>query len=83
MAERERERGKRYPRERRKKRACRFCVDKITADYKDLDLIESYMTSRGKIMTQRSSGCCAKHQRALAKAIKRARHIGLVPYSAD
>jgi len=72
------------PFKKRKKRPCLFCVEKgIIADYKNLDLIRKFISDRGKIMTRRSSGCCAKHQRAIAVEIKRARHLGLVPYTVE
>ncbi|AFM02490.1 MULTISPECIES: 30S ribosomal protein S18 [Desulfitobacterium] len=71
-----RERGRR-PR----KRVCSFCVDKVEAiDYKDTHKIRKYITERGKILPRRISGNCAKHQRQVTVAIKRARHIALLPY---
>ncbi|MFA6809151.1 MAG: 30S ribosomal protein S18 [Eubacteriales bacterium] len=74
-----RERGRR-PR----KRVCSFCVDKIEEiNYKDLPKLRKYMTERGKILPRRISGNCAKHQRKLTLAIKRARSIALLPYSLD
>jgi small subunit ribosomal protein S18 len=72
----------RDPRKRRRK-PCLFCMQKIPVDYKDNDIMRKFVTERGKIMTQRSSGCCAKHQRALAVQIKRARQIGLLAYTAE
>jgi len=64
-----------------RKRECRFCVEKLpAADYKDISLIQKYTTDRGKIISSRISGNCAKHQRKLAKAIKRARAISLLPF---
>jgi small subunit ribosomal protein S18 len=64
-----------------RKRICRFCADKIrTIDYKDLKILESFIKERGRIVSSRSSGNCAKHQRQLTRAIKRARFIALVPY---
>jgi len=77
MAERERVREKRF---RRKKRVCIFCAEKVVADYKNVDFLRKFMTDRGKIASRRSSGCCAKHQRFIMRAIKKARHLGLVPY---
>ena len=63
------------------KRACRFCTDKIEhIDYKDLDRIGRYVTDRGKIIPSRLTGTCAKHQRVLTRAIKRARFMALLPY---
>ena len=65
-----------------KKRFCRFCVDKVKSiDYKDMKRLESFITERGKILTSRVSGNCAKHQRWIAEAIKKARFISLVPYT--
>jgi small subunit ribosomal protein S18 len=62
---------------------CRFCVEKIPViDYKDTPLMQKYITERGKIVSSRISGNCAKHQRKVAKAIKRARMIGLLPFVA-
>ena len=63
------------------KRACRFCADKIShIDYKDLERIGRYVTDRGKILPSRLTGTCAKHQRMLTRAIKRARFMALLPY---
>ena len=63
------------------KKPCRFCSDKVKhIDYKDLDRIGRYVTERGKMLPSRLSGTCAKHQRALARAIKRARFMALLPY---
>jgi len=65
-----------------KKRFCRFCMDKSKAiDYKDLKRLETFITERGKMVSSRFSGNCAKHQRRLAEAIKRARFISLVTYT--
>ncbi len=63
------------------KKACRFCSEKVThVDYKDLDRIARYVTDRGKIIPSRLTGTCAKHQRILTRAIKRARFMALLPY---
>ena len=63
------------------KRPCRFCSEKVElVDYKDLDRIGRYVTDRGKIIPSRLTGTCAKHQRRLAVAIKRARFMALLPY---
>ena len=60
---------------------CSFCADKVDyIDYKDVPLLRRYISDRGKIMPRRSSGTCAKHQRRLTVAIKRAREIALVPF---
>lgn len=64
-----------------RKRFCRFCQDKIkTIDYKDIKRLESFITERGKIVSTRISGNCAKHQRRIAEEIKKARFISLIPY---
>ncbi|HEY53578.1 MAG TPA: 30S ribosomal protein S18 [Caldilineae bacterium] len=74
-------RGQRAPRRRR---VCSFCVDKIDyIDYKKADLLSTYITPHGKIYSRRRTGTCAKHQRRLATAIKRARFLALLPYTAD
>ena len=63
-----------------KKKICSFCVDKVTSiDYKDIVKLRRYTTERGKILPRRISGNCAKHQRQLSTAIKRARVIALLP----
>jgi len=65
-----------------RKRFCRFCVDKVTSiDYKDTKRLENFITERGKIVSSRFSGNCAKHQRRIAEAIKKARFISLLPYT--
>jgi small subunit ribosomal protein S18 len=65
----------------RRRRVCKFCVEKIDyINYKDLKLIAPFIPERGKIQPRRISGVCATHQRALQQAIKRARQIALVPY---
>ena len=63
---------------------CRFCEDKeIKIDYKDERMLRRFMTDRGKIIPRRMSGTCARHQRSLTRAIKRARQIALVPFAAE
>ncbi len=70
------------PRKRRK--VCSFCVDKIvTIDYKDVAKLRRFLSERGKILPRRTTGTCAAHQRQLTTAIKRARHVALLPYVAD
>lgn len=65
-----------------RKRFCRFCVDKTkTINYKEIKTLESFIKERGKIVSVRSSGNCAKHQRRITEAIKMARFISLLPYS--
>ena len=64
-----------------KKKLCWFCTEHFVAvDYKDEDVMRRFMTERGKISPRRNTGTCAKHQRLLAAAIKRARHIALAPF---
>ncbi len=66
-----------------RKKVCRLCVQKITEiDYKDVDLLRKFITDRGKILPRRITGNCAKHQRMLARAIKRARMVALLPFVA-
>ena len=66
-----------------KKKICKFCIQKLKTDYKDADTLRRFITERGKILPRRITGTCAKHQRALALAIKRARTIALLPFVAD
>ena len=70
---------------RRRKKVCAFCSDKEHdyIDYKDVAKLKRYMSERGKILPRRITGTCAKHQRALTVAVKRARHVALLPYSVD
>ncbi|HHV28814.1 30S ribosomal protein S18 [Acetivibrio mesophilus] len=69
---------------RTKKKICAFCVDKVTdIDYKDIAKLKKYISERGKILPRRISGNCAKHQREMTIAVKRARHIALLPYTSD
>ena len=69
---------------RPRKKVCMFCADKIDyIDYKDTAKLRRYITERGKIVPRRISGCCAKHQRQLTTAIKRARVIALLPFIAE
>ncbi len=64
---------------RKKRRICQMCAGK-SVDYKDTMIINKYINERGKIMPRRQTGACAKHQRYIAKQIKRSRFIGLVPF---
>lgn len=67
-----------------KKKVCIFCVDKIAEiDYKDTSKLKKLTTEKGKILPRRNTGTCAKHQRELSTAIKRAREMALLPYKAD
>ena len=74
-----RERGR-----RQRRRVCSFCVDKIEhVDYKDTARLKRYITERGKILPRRISGNCARHQRQLTVAIKRARIMALLPFTVE
>jgi small subunit ribosomal protein S18 len=65
-----------------RKRFCRFCADKVKSiDYKDVKRLEAFITERGKILSSRLSGNCAKHQRRIAEAITKARFVSLLPYT--
>ena len=68
---------------RRRKKVCVFCGKDNVIDYKDTNKLKRYISERGKILPRRITGYCAKHQRALTVAIKRARHISLMPYVCD
>lgn len=66
------------------KKSCRFCSDKVDSiDYKDISKLKRFVTEKGKILPNRITGNCAKHQRIVAVAIKRARYVALLPYVAD
>ncbi|MGA1868739.1 MAG: 30S ribosomal protein S18 [bacterium] len=68
----------------RRRKVCKFCENKVDyIDYKDVRRLRNFMTERGKIIPRRISGNCAKHQRQLTVAIKRARSIALLPYVAE
>jgi small subunit ribosomal protein S18 len=65
-------------------RVCQFCTDRSTKiDYKQTETLRRYVTESGKIRPRRQSGACAKHQRELARAIKRARHLALLPFTGE
>ena len=67
-----------------RKEVCAFCVEKVeTIDYKDVTRLKRFVSERAKILPRRVTGTCAKHQRELTTAIKRARHLALLPYTAD
>ncbi|MDO4300788.1 MAG: 30S ribosomal protein S18 [Clostridia bacterium] len=69
---------------RRKKKICVFCAEKATSiDYKDVAKLRKYVSERGKILPRRITGNCAKHQRLLTTAVKRARHVALMAYVAE
>ena len=75
-------RPKRRPRFIPKRKVCYFCVNHLdTVDYKDQNLLRRYISERGKIDPRRKTGTCAKHQRILTVALKRARHIALLPFT--
>lgn len=75
-------RGGRF--QQRRRRVCAFCLEKTERiDYKDLGLLRRYVSEQGKIRSRRKGGTCARHQRMLATAIKRARHIALLPYTSE
>ena len=67
-----------------RKKVCAFCVDKIeNIDYKDVPRLRRYLSERAKIIPRRATGTCARHQRQLTIAIKRARHLAFLPYVSD
>ena len=72
------------PNRKGRKKVCSFCVDKVEhIDFKDTAKLRRYLSERGKILPRRTTGTCAMHQRQLTVAIKRARHIALLPYVAE
>ncbi len=76
---RRRQRGRSWGRSQRKR--CLFCEEKVTyVDYKKTDVLQGFLTDKGKIRPRRQTGTCAKHQRQLTRAIKRARHLALLPF---
>ena len=78
------DKGDRRPNKKGRKKVCAFCVDKVeTIDYKDAAKLRRFMSDRAKILPRRVTGTCAYHQRELTTAIKRARHIALLPSTAD
>ncbi len=80
----ERNNNKRPRTRKSRRKVCAFCVEKAESiDYKDTNKLRKFITERGKIMPRRMSGVCAKHQRSLAIAIKRARVVALLPYVSD
>ena len=67
-----------------RKKVCSFCVNKVQAiDYKDVALLRRYISDRGRMEPRRKTGVCARHQRVLSVALKRARHIALLPYTPE
>lgn len=85
MAQKNKVRAPKFRRYRRRRRGeCFFCAEGIDdIDYKDVGLLSRFVTKSGKIEPRRRTGTCAKHQRLLTKAIKRARHLALLPFSAE
>lgn len=68
----------------RRRKTCFFCEQDIDpVDYKDINTLEQFLTERGKIRSRRQTGTCAQHQRQLARAVKRARHLALLPFVAE
>jgi len=75
---------RRPPMRKRRRKVCSFCVDHIEyIDYKDTVRLNKYISERAKILPRRMTGTCARHQRALTTAIKRARHVALLPYTSE
>ena len=67
-----------------RRKVCSFCVDRVqTIDYKDVPRLRKFISDRSKILPRRVTGTCAAHQRELTTAIKRARHVALLPYTSD
>lgn len=85
MAERFENRSERPQRGRKgRRKVCGFCVDKIdNIDYKDAARLRRFMSERAKILPRRVTGTCARHQRAMTVAIKRSRHIALIPFESE
>lgn len=65
---------------KRRKRVCWYCANKGLVDYKNIDIMQRFITDRGKIAPRRMTGCCAKHQRIVARAIKCGRNLGIFPH---
>jgi small subunit ribosomal protein S18 len=77
-------RPRRDYRRRPKRKVCSFCAEKANyIDYKEINRLRRFVTERGKILPRRVSGNCARHQRALAVAVKRARELALLPYTGE
>lgn len=76
--------GKKFVKRIPRRKVCAFCQNKVEAiDYKDINTLKKYVTEGGKILPRRMTGVCAKHQRVLAKAIKRARIVDLLPFKGE
>ena len=80
----DKERNERPGRRKARKKVCHFCADRVEAsDYKDVAKLRKFVSERAKILPRRATGTCAKHQRELTIAVKRARQIALIPYVND
>ncbi len=80
----EREGGRPMRPRRSRRKVCAFCAEKVEyIDYKDVNRLKKYVSEQGKILPKRMTGTCAKHQRELTQAIKRARHLALMPFSGE
>ncbi len=78
------ERNNGRPNRKGRRKVCTFCVDKVAyIDYKDVNKLRKFTSERSKILPRRVTGTCAKHQRELTTAIKRARYVALLPYTSD
>ena len=78
------ERNNGRPNRKGRRKVCTFCVDKVDyIDYKDVNKLRKFTSERSKILPRRVTGTCAKHQRELTTAIKRARYVALLPYTRD
>jgi small subunit ribosomal protein S18 len=78
------DRSERRPNKKGRRKVCAFCVDKVECiDYKDVNRLNKFTSDRAKILPRRVTGTCAKHQRELNTAIKRARQVALLPYVCD
>lgn len=66
-----------------RKKLCRFCNEKLRADYKDTEMVQKFLTEKGKIIPRRITGNCSKHQRMLARVIKRSRHSALIAFQVE
>ncbi len=68
----------------RKPRVCQFCAERAKSiDHKSVEVLKRFVTEQGRIRTRRDSGACARHQRMLARAVKRSRHLALLPFRAE
>lgn len=82
--ERDRDRERPMRGRKAKKKVCAFCVEKVAViDYKEPGKLRKFLSERAKILPRRVTGTCAKHQRELTEAIKRARHLALIAYTAE